>query len=313
MEEEIAVKKIAVVLVLIAALVGAGIGGLVYAAGLHQPTTGNRLSGTAAFGIAVTSENQGTQVVVENPVFMVTNTDCLNSVTIEQLSIVRADGLVIYEGPFLQALPYTDNIYMDWSVVNRVQVTTLAPHRQLAVQLWALFRDGSGNWLDCEDTLTSSPMSAYTVEVFWTGGQSASSLAGTVTTQQVVLLFDAGSNEISREQSSNRTDMVSLTPTVDAPPPVPTLVYPVNGRVTNDDTPWLDWTDVTDDTQVHYQLQVDNDADFSSPAVNKTWVNLSSNTQSTLPDGVYYWRVRAVDAGGNPSAWTSGWSFTVVT
>ena len=84
------------------------------------------------------------------------------------------------------------------------------------------------------------------------------------------------------------------------------------GRVTADNTPWLDWTDVTDATAVYYQLQVDDNADFSSPVVNKTKVTLSSTTLPVLADGVYYWRVRAVDAAGNASAWTSGWSFIVL-
>ena len=53
-------------------------------------------------------------------------------------------------------------------------------------------------------------------------------------------------------------------------PSVPTLVYPANGTVTTDTTPWLDWSDVTDATGVNYQLQVDNNADFSSPVVNKS-------------------------------------------
>ena len=95
-------------------------------------------------------------------------------------------------------------------------------------------------------------------------------------------------------------------------PPVPELVYPSNGGVTSDTTPWLDWSAVTDATAVHYQLQVDNDADFTSPVVSKTWLNGSSwSVDTVLPDGVYYWRVRAVDAAGNASAWTGAWTFTI--
>ena len=95
-------------------------------------------------------------------------------------------------------------------------------------------------------------------------------------------------------------------------PAVPVLVTPANGQVTTDSTPWLDWSTVTDATAVHYQVQVDNSADFSSPAESKTWVNSSWWTvSSVLSPGTYYWRVRAVDAAGNTSAWTSAWTFTV--
>lgn len=54
------------------------------------------------------------------------------------------------------------------------------------------------------------------------------------------------------------------------------------------------------------------DADFSSPVESKTWLNNSTWTMTmVLPTGVYYWRVRAVDALGNACGWTSAWSFTV--
>lgn len=96
-------------------------------------------------------------------------------------------------------------------------------------------------------------------------------------------------------------------------PGVPTTLRPCDGKHTNDNTPWLDWTDVTDATVVHYQLQVDDNTDFSSPVVSKTWVKLSSTTLPALPDGEYYWRVRAVDEANNMSAWSSIWSFTVDT
>ena len=94
----------------------------------------------------------------------------------------------------------------------------------------------------------------------------------------------------------------------------PTLVSPANGAVTSDRTPYLDWTKVTASTTVHYRLQVDNNADFSSPAVSKTWVSYSYYTMTTsLSKGTYYWRVRSVDANGKMSAWTEPWSFTVAT
>ena len=84
------------------------------------------------------------------------------------------------------------------------------------------------------------------------------------------------------------------------------------GASTTDHTPYLDWSKVTAGSTVHYQVQVDNNADFSSPAVNKTWVSYSYYYVTTsLSHTTYYWRVRAVDAAGNKSAWTSGWSFRV--
>ena len=95
-------------------------------------------------------------------------------------------------------------------------------------------------------------------------------------------------------------------------PPVPGLLSPANGAHTGTRYPTLDWSDVTGATAVHYQLQVDNDADFSSPVISKTWITPSQYTVTrALYSRVYYWRVRAVDAAGNMSAWTASRSFAV--
>ena len=97
-------------------------------------------------------------------------------------------------------------------------------------------------------------------------------------------------------------------------PPVPVLASPSNGKAIIDSTPWLDWSDVTDASGVHYQLQVDNNADFSSLAFSRTWINSSSCVVTTvLADGTYYWRVKAVDGAGNASAWTAARSLVIDT
>jgi len=113
--------------------------------------------------------------------------------------------------------------------------------------------------------------------------------------------------------------IASAAPVDTAALAVPTLLSPANGASTSDSTPFLDWSTVTAATLVYYQLQVDNNADFSSPVISKTSVKWSYLTVSTttalpdgLPDGKYYWRVRAVDEEGNMSVWTASWSFTVI-
>jgi hypothetical protein len=71
---------------------------------------------------------------------------------------------------------------------------------------------------------------------------------------------------------------------------------------------------VSDPSGVTYELQIDNNADYSSPALSKTSLTASAYTLTAgeaLPAGTYYWRVRAVDGVGNASAWRSGWSFIV--
>ena len=79
------------------------------------------------------------------------------------------------------------------------------------------------------------------------------------------------------------------------------------------------WTftdpDSASDTQSAYQVQVDNNSDFSSPEDNSGKVISSSNSYAT-PQGrlsyntTYYWRVRVWDRDDLVSDWASGPSFT---
>lgn len=92
------------------------------------------------------------------------------------------------------------------------------------------------------------------------------------------------------------------------PPGRPVLVSPLNGTNITDTTPTLRWRVVTGATR--YQLQLDNNANFSSP-IHTSNLTTNSFTSSLLANGRYYWRVRAFDAAGNRSAWSTRWSFLV--
>jgi len=97
--------------------------------------------------------------------------------------------------------------------------------------------------------------------------------------------------------------------TVDStPPPPPTLVSPTNASSTPR-RPWLKWS--TASGAVKYQLEVDNNADFSSPEFSATSNKLTLQTKALLASRTYYWRVRAVDGVGNWSEWSNVFSFTV--
>ncbi len=76
--------------------------------------------------------------------------------------------------------------------------------------------------------------------------------------------------------------------------------YPTeNGVVTN---AVLDWKPVPG--AATYQVQLDDDINFGSPAVNQT--NIMGTRYSppgTIGNDTYYWRVRPIDASGNARAW----------
>lgn len=101
--------------------------------------------------------------------------------------------------------------------------------------------------------------------------------------------------------------------TVDITPPlVPSLNTPGNGGFTNTPYSNLNWSWIYDPSGVDFNLQVDDDSDFSSPKVNKTNLSGTDYTVTTpLEERSYYWKVKAIDGAGNESAWSSVWSFTV--
>ena len=89
------------------------------------------------------------------------------------------------------------------------------------------------------------------------------------------------------------------------PPSMPQLLEPDPGDVKTSpvDFDWSD-SDKSGDcpTFANYQLQVDDSESFSSP---QTYSSQDSDYQNVaLETGTWWWRVRAFDTAGNPSAWT---------
>ncbi len=90
-------------------------------------------------------------------------------------------------------------------------------------------------------------------------------------------------------------------------PVTPTLVSPANAATGVAAPVALDWADVA--TATNYQVQVDNNSDFSSVTLDQQ-VAVSTYAASGLAEGtVYYWRVRAQNACGWGS-WSATRSFT---
>ena len=76
--------------------------------------------------------------------------------------------------------------------------------------------------------------------------------------------------------------------------------------------PTFAWTPVR--RADHYEFQLAADAGFNSPVLGSgaddfTTQNTRATLLKTIPNGTYYWRVRAIAVGGSVSAWTVGRSF----
>ena len=90
-------------------------------------------------------------------------------------------------------------------------------------------------------------------------------------------------------------------------PAVPSFVSPANGATNLSQPIALDWSDVSGATQ--YQVQVDNNSDFSSPAADNQ-PGASTYSVSGLTGGtLFYWRIRALNACGWGS-WSASRTFT---
>jgi CheY-like chemotaxis protein len=86
----------------------------------------------------------------------------------------------------------------------------------------------------------------------------------------------------------------------------------VNGSLVTDNTPALTFnvTDPQSSDQIKYQIQIDNNPDFSSLELDYTsdFLNqgdISFTPPTAIPDGNYYWRVKGLDALDGVSSFIS--------
>jgi hypothetical protein len=86
----------------------------------------------------------------------------------------------------------------------------------------------------------------------------------------------------------------------------PTVPSELSQKIEGNDIE-LGWADSVDEASgLHgYQIQLANDAGFSSIVVDDTVTDGSSWSSNDLLDGTYYWRVRSQDYAGNVSEWSS--------
>jgi hypothetical protein len=103
------------------------------------------------------------------------------------------------------------------------------------------------------------------------------------------------------------------------PPDTPKLISPPDGNIVGlvgRVKPTLEWSEVFDESGVHYRLQIATSAnvtatgEFVDPIVSKEGlVETSYTLEKTLSYGTYYWIVQAIDGVENESGWTTARSF----
>ena len=92
------------------------------------------------------------------------------------------------------------------------------------------------------------------------------------------------------------------------PPASPVLVSPAH-NTNSIRRPTLQW--IGEIGGLEFQIQLDNNADFSSPEFTANTKNKSIRTSNLSKGTTYYWRVRVNDKAGNWSGWSAAYSFFV--
>lgn len=94
------------------------------------------------------------------------------------------------------------------------------------------------------------------------------------------------------------------------PPATPTLLSPLDGATGVSTAPTLSWYNSSGATTYH--LQVSTNSTFANTLLDQVSVTGASYSIDGLANGTsYYWRVRAINAGGT-SAWSDIWNFRTI-
>jgi FecR protein/Glucodextranase, domain B len=133
-----------------------------------------------------------------------------------------------------------------------------------------------------------------------------------VTRGAATVRTDHGTAQLADRQKT-RADFSTraLGPTVDIPP-YPTPVNPIDGKLfdlrTEQDVT-LSWTKVSE--AVRYRLQISRSRLFIPDAMIVDLDNRTANRQTVkvLEEGTFYWRVAAINGGGQSSDWSPSLRF----
>lgn len=105
-------------------------------------------------------------------------------------------------------------------------------------------------------------------------------------------------------------------------PATPVHISPADNSTLYVNDFYFDWTDVADVVEYEFQAAQDPTVDGNGALTNGVWNNkvsgapdrdflASSTIHSYGANGTWYWQVRAIDAAGNKSPWTTPWKMTI--
>ncbi len=130
--------------------------------------------------------------------------------------------------------------------------------------------------------------------------------------QQVAAAIDEGADSIADLEIAATAHFM----TESDPPPTPEPVSPADGRsvgFVGKVRPTFEWSEVSDPSGVHYNVQIATSADFAPSSIVASVTGLTGTSYTleseALSYGTYYWVVQAVDGAENEGDWTDVQSF----
>jgi hypothetical protein len=87
--------------------------------------------------------------------------------------------------------------------------------------------------------------------------------------------------------------------------PAPTLHLPVDGAAVTDENALLEWNQVTGTVEYEVRFGSDNPPTDTIATTSSTDYTEYLHTDPLIAGFTYYWRVRAKDAGDNPTPWSA--------
>lgn len=222
--------------------------------------------------------------------------------------------------------PGRDDVFGDGRInaYRAISTTPAGAPRPISEIAHPLPREGVSASFEVAGTAAGDAFQSYLLEAVSPGGSAWTTVsAGSAPVTQAVL----GTVDVSGWPQG----WAGIRLRVDAPggvtvttastvrygigPPPPSPVFPADGSTSHDPRPIFDWSDSSDpDGIAYYELQVDNNSDFSSPELSVTNLPFSQfYPDDPLPDGWYSWRTRAIDGLGNAGAWSVVWTLRINT
>ena len=111
-------------------------------------------------------------------------------------------------------------------------------------------------------------------------------------------------NNVESGWSSTGTFIIDLTP-----PAAPTVNTPANGASVIG-TPNFTWSVPV--SAKSFEFQYDNNVVFEDPYTSGIITKANHKPSPMIPEGIRYWKVRAIDSVGNPSAWSTVRTITIL-